>query len=276
MTFLCELVATPQKINKNRKEQRSATRPHCQSEELHFPVSHIVSIISRGDAGSAVWPVNDDSVELNPHMVSATHSDCTLFINIRSSPISSLLCLKFPELFQQRLQRTQRCRRQTFSCNFPPRGQHGGLFDTRIEQWSRYSEPEPDAPVTHTHTSTHCPSDPHRAHRACVELSAMCQLQLPSGSLGVFGEAPGLPRTSAPTVLYPGYSCHGICFVALPVAINVCMFPTESDPEGGVISLTSAARMTLHTQRRQEAQRNTHMQNWLKIHFTASLFLALR
>lgn len=52
---------------------------------------------------------------------------------------------------------------------------------------------------------------------------AMCLLQLPSGSLGVFwGERSGYQGLHRLTVLYLSYSCYGICLVALPVAINVC------------------------------------------------------
>ena len=114
--------------------------------------------------------------------------------------------------------------------------------------------------LSHTHKHTF-PLCSHAGLAGPVyTATAMWRLQLPSGSLGVFKEVARLPKTSAPTVLQPGYSCYGICFVALPVAINVCMFPAESDPAGGVISLTSTAQMTLHTHR--DAQNHRGRRAW--------------
>lgn len=120
-----------------------------------------------------------------------------------------------------------------------------------------------------SHTLTTSSLSTHKACRACVyhcnHVSAPAAFRL----TGSFWGSAWVAKDLVPTVLYPGYSCYGICIVALPAAINVCMFPAENDPaEGGVISLTSTAQMTLHTQ-------NTHVQKYANTHTLAHWYVVI-
>lgn len=115
----------------------------------------------------------------------------------------------------------------------------------RLNSGNRYGEPEPGFYTGTVHTT-----------------AAMCQLQLPPGSLGVFwGSAQGCQGPQRLLYCIPRCSCHGISIVALPAAMNVCMFPAERDPaEGGVISLTNTARThaQAHTGKRPRRHLKTH------------------
>lgn len=108
----------------------------------------------------------------------------------------------------------------------------------------------------------------------------MCELQLPFRLTGsFFGEAPGLPRTLAPTVQHHGYSCYGITLVAAAGG-DECMQapPAERDPaEGGVISLTSISQMTpperFTEARRQKKKVRRALVHWCVV-ITNTLLLA--